>query len=180
MDTGLSPVLKDIVDIADKLVGILAILVGGLFAYFKFFKERVYRPRLEPQVSAELLGDPRQRFLRVVGGVKNTGLAKVNIDLEPSCLRIFGAERLPERADEPEWTRIATLDISDRHEWVESQEMLRQTWLVALPQGSTFPAYRVELRLVGEISEWYGEAVVVPRTPAQASAASEEENNHGA
>jgi len=162
-ERGLNPLIKDVADVADHLVGIAAILVAGLFAYFKFFKERLYRPRLEPQISARLLAASPHRFLEVVAGVKNTGLAKVDIDLTPSCLRVFGAASLPSMmVDEPTWQHIATLDVADRHEWVEPQELLRQTWLVALPGNLEFPAYRVEFRLVGIESEWYAETVVVP------------------
>ena len=162
-EPGLNPILKDVVDIADKLVGMAAILAAGLFAYFKFFKERLYRPRLEPQITARLVTASPHRFLEVVAGVKNTGLAKVEIDLTPSCLRVLGASSLPATmADEPTWQHIATLDVAERHEWVEPQELLRQTWLVALPTGVAFPAYRVEFRLVGMTSEWYAETVVVP------------------
>jgi hypothetical protein len=161
-ETGLNPVLKDAVDIISKLVETLAILAAGLFAYFKFFKERVYRPRLEPRVSARLVVESQRQFLKIIASVKNTGLAKVDIALEPSCLQIFGAASLPSTmADEPTWNSVAILDIADRHEWIEAEEILRQTWLVAIPESCTYPAYRVEFRLVGRASEWYAEAVVV-------------------
>jgi hypothetical protein len=159
---GLDPLFKDWVDVADKLVSILAIVGAGLFAYFKFFKERVYRPRLEPVVSSQFIATDRRQFLKVRATVKNTGLSKVDISLEPSYLRVFGATRIsPTMADEPVWDNIAILDVSDRHEWIEPGEIIAQTWLVAIPAATTYPAFRSELRLVGTANDWYAEDVTV-------------------
>ena len=48
---GVNQTVKDVVDIGEKVLRILAVLIGGAFAYFKFFKERLSRPRLELKMS---------------------------------------------------------------------------------------------------------------------------------
>jgi hypothetical protein len=40
---------QTIVDVLQKLFTIAAIVVGGIWAYFNFFKGRTYRMRLEPE-----------------------------------------------------------------------------------------------------------------------------------
>ena len=164
-EAGLDPLVKDLVDVAGTIATTVALIVGGLFAYFKFFRERVFYPRLEPTLTASWVhGESQDRDLLVVSAtIKNAGLAKVDLKLEPSCLRIDRAiAPTTSRIDEVQWKELAILDISDRHQWIEAQEVIQQRWLIAVPSMSAYSALRAELRLVGSSSEWYAEVIVVP------------------
>ena len=163
-DAGLHPVLKDLVDVLDTLLTMAAVVIGGLFAYFKFLRQRVFYARLEPSVSVSRYQLPTGReFLNVVATIKNPGLAKVDLDVKRSALRVQGATPpRPKRLDEVRWDQLVTLDVPDRHHWIEAQEEIALSWLVALPSGSGESAYRAELRLAGTSSDWYADQIVPP------------------
>ncbi len=40
-------------DVLQKAITIIAIIVGGVWAYFNFSKRRVYRPSLEPKITGK-------------------------------------------------------------------------------------------------------------------------------
>ena len=163
-DTGLHPVIKDLVEVANTLIAMAAVIVAGLFAYFKFLRQRVFHARLESTVAVSRyeLTNGRE-FLNIVASVKNTGLAKVDLQIDRSALRIFTATPPPPRTvDEVTWERLVTLDVPNRHQWIEAQERIELAWLVALPVESKQAAYRSELRLVGASSEWYADQIVPP------------------
>ena len=74
-------------DQLDKLVKLLAILVGGVAAYYKFFRGRVHISRLELRVSGSIVCKDNVSYLFATACVKNIGLSKVDIH-EDSGLRI--------------------------------------------------------------------------------------------
>ena len=71
-------------DAADKLVKIAAIVIGGVWAYYKFVKGRFYRPRLEPSVTAETFRSADRDYVVVSTSLKNVGTSKIDIQ-QGSC-----------------------------------------------------------------------------------------------
>jgi hypothetical protein len=167
-DMGLHPILKDLVEVLDTFIAMAAVIVGGLFAYFKFLRQRVFHSRLEPTVKVTRYELTTGReFLNVVAAIKNTGLAKVDLLVDRSALRVYSASPPPEATlDEVQWTRVVTLDVPDRHHWIEAQEEIALTWLVALPGHSAEVAYKTELRLAGTGSDWYADQIAPPASGA--------------
>ena len=176
-DTGLHPVIKDLVEVANTLIAMAAVIVGGLFAYFKFLRQRVFHARLESAVAVSRYQQPNGReFLNIVARIKNTGLAKVDLQIDRSALRVFTAiPPSPTAVDEVTWKRLVTLDVPNRHQWIEAQEHIELGWLVALPVESKEAAYRSELRLVGASSEWYADEIVPPATSSDKTRGKDDE-----
>jgi hypothetical protein len=77
-----------ITGIIESVLKDVALIVGGLFAYWKFFMGRTFQPRLEPSVSASARVEENQTSLSVVCKLKNVGLSRVDLDREASVLRV--------------------------------------------------------------------------------------------
>src|SRR5580700_3460648 len=67
----------------------LAIAIGGLWAYYKFFKGRTFRPRLELSVEGKAWNEKHVTHLRTFAQIKNVGLSKLELPQEGSGLRVF-------------------------------------------------------------------------------------------
>ena len=108
--------LKDAIDIVgliEKLFTILAIVIGGLWAYYNYFRGRIYRPRLEPQVIGRIFENDRYFHIKVSSMLKNVGLSKVDINHDASGIRIYSYEAPEDVTDveTAEWNHIGTFPV---------------------------------------------------------------------
>jgi hypothetical protein len=132
-----------------SIVAAVALVVGGLFAYFKFFKGRVYRPRvdmtIEPVVLATGVGQTLVCHLKV----KNIGTSKVTVEHEGTSLKITPGDLNVQAYEEPSWREreLLAYEVFPTHSWVESGETIFHDVAVALPQPRD-DALKIELRLV--------------------------------
>jgi len=145
--------------LVQSVITSLTILVGGCWAYFKFIKGRVYRPRLELGVNCEVYSHNNNVvYLHIKATLKNLGLSKVSIDKESSSIRLYMAcnlddnDSLSETAFETEWARIGTFSILDEHDWIEPTEVIQsQKMLQLLGNNSIF---RVETIVMSDKQQW--------------------------
>src|SRR5262249_49411574 len=78
---------KDFFSILQSGFTILGIVVGGVWAYFKFIKGRLFKPRLALEIEAKFICDQflttryseRIKYLLITIQFKNVGLSKVEI-----------------------------------------------------------------------------------------------------
>jgi hypothetical protein len=84
--------IQVIADIFQNLFTIAAIIVGGIWIYFNFFKGRTYRMRLEPEVSGKVVTLNGLSHLVVTASLKNVGLSNVEIEQEASALQLLSYE----------------------------------------------------------------------------------------
>ena len=135
----------------------LAILIGAVWTYFKFFRGRTFRERLEAAVSASPGDIDGVAFLEAVVTVRNVGLSKVPIVQEGSGLRILSSDAWATHdGTAPEaltWTWMATESILENHEWVEPGETVTDSLVFRLPSTPAGPV-RLELHVVSEKHEW--------------------------
>lgn len=152
----------DILDASEKVVTIAAIVIGGIAAYYKFLRGRVFHPRMEIAMLSSWLIIGNQLFLKVQATVKNTGASRTFFDPENTVLRVFCANHAGRGiADETNWTNLATINGVDdkKHKWIEPAETIHLNWLVDLPTDSTYLALRSELCLAGEETLWYADTI---------------------
>jgi hypothetical protein len=71
--------VKDIVSIIGTIITVLAIIIGGFWAYFKFARGRTYRPRLEVGLTAQWWAVNEKWLLHARVTVKNVGVSKVEL-----------------------------------------------------------------------------------------------------
>jgi hypothetical protein len=138
--------IKTWVDIAGTVVTSAAIVVGGLWAYFKFARNRTYRPRLEVTMRGrwQSSGIP---LLKADVTVKNIGASVV-------CLRQFGSGLRVSRAEDPVpgesavgWRSLGVFGLLKEHKWIEPGEAVSESMLLALPLSEDEPLL-FETRLV--------------------------------
>jgi hypothetical protein len=144
-------------DDVDKWAGIIeaaattvAIVVGGVWAYYRFFKDRVYRPRVQLGLDAGLVTKSNQRVLVCRLTVKNMGNTQITLQHGGTGLRIWTPAA---QATSPNawvlvvWARQVTGPILEAHDWIESDETVSDE-LVVRPPSDMGPGYLVEARVV--------------------------------
>ena len=130
----------------DKLTKILALIIGGVFAYMKFFMGRTFRPRLESAITGELIEKDGVRHLAAKVTVRNIGLTKCGIRQEGSGIRIWSYS-------EATRTNLGAESILEHHKWIESSETVTDEILISL-NGDKGVAYQLELWLVSQERTW--------------------------
>jgi hypothetical protein len=129
-----------------------AIVVGGMWAYFKFIRGRTFAKRAELSVTPTLLSGQRPK-LKVRATLRNAGLSK--LPLRTQAVFVHGIYAAP-TADNPIATREQQLGkpkkIFAAHQWIEAQETVTDELLLLLPDSQfasehEWLAFRVECRV---------------------------------
>jgi hypothetical protein len=148
----------------------LAIVVGGIWAYFKFVRGRTFAKRAELIVTPTVLRQ-QQPKLKVTATLRNAGLSK--LPLRTQAIFIYGVYAAP-TADNPIATAEQQLGkprtIFSAHKWVEAQETITDEILLLLPNSKPaghgdWLAWRVECRVYAKRRKagalrWTASAVV--------------------
>jgi hypothetical protein len=146
--------VKSLVDIIGTSVTAAAVIIGGVWAYFKFVKGRTYRPRLEPGLSGEWRLVDGKRLLQARITAKNIGASKFTLLQEGTGLRI--SVLAPDQSPAPalaDWKRLTVFEVLREHQWIEPGETVSDDLLLDL--GTSEPvATLFEARLVCRWSRW--------------------------
>jgi hypothetical protein len=121
------------------IVTALAVLVGGLWAYFKFVRGRTYKPRLSVHMAAqwrnlEGVGDALHVRIRVT----NIGASKVSLNQHGTGLVVaFPADVQHVAPDDVAWSPVVLpggnecwFEIFTEHAWVEPNETVSDDLLL--------------------------------------------------
>lgn len=162
-----------------------AIVVGGFWAYFKYFKGRTFLPQLELDVSGIQVMHAGAKFLIAKMTIKNIGLSKVNFDRAYSRLEValfvpaayeflYGQEEDEdkEEVDSPIWQPQppARFGVFQNHVCAEPNETISDEILITLPRTEQL-AYRLELRMttpepwIRAGKTWTATAIIKVETP---------------
>ena len=166
--------VKTATDVASNIVTSAAVLVGGVWAYFKFIKGRTFAHRAELDVSPTLEASADSLYLSVAITLKNTGLSKLPLNDDMKVMRLFGLTHTANSAvSAAKWERVLTVPILDQHAWLEAQETVTDSVVYNLygttdGQGSGHAAaYQVEALVGGRRrlitrrgTRWQARAVV--------------------
>jgi hypothetical protein len=126
------PTATDWISAISAAVQTLAVVVAGVFAYYKFLRGRTFAYRAELDATAELVKLSAADALRVHATLKNTGPSK--IPLRTTRLRVFGGDN---KGSTIQWKRLTTVDVFAEHHWIESQETISDEVLIPLPPPDT-------------------------------------------
>jgi hypothetical protein len=157
--SGFQAILGSIKAIAETL----ALIIGGLWAYYKFFKGRTFRPRLELTAAGNAWHAKHLAHLTVSVQIKNVGLSKLELSQEGSALRVF-SHSLSKSEETPavvEWKRQITLSVFEKHKWIEPGETISDQMLIALGDVD-YSAIKLELRVVSNGIEWNSLTILNP------------------
>lgn len=84
--------IKGTVDIAQSVIGICALLVGGAWTYYRFIRGRLFSPKIELSMThvVGMSSDPDHYIVFCEICVKNVGL--IQLRLGPSAAKCFSLE----------------------------------------------------------------------------------------
>ena len=112
---------KTVADIVGTLITALAVIVGALWAYYRFVKGRTYRPRLEVSMGGEWFTVDGKRLLLARVRLKNIGASVVELLQKGTGLRVstLGDSDSPRTVS---WMQGRVYTILDEHAWIEPGE----------------------------------------------------------
>ncbi len=155
------PTLLDNLDqlgsILQAVVTAAAIVVGAVWTYYRFIRDRTYRPRLHVAIEAVGLevGDTAVLHLSVC--VKNIGETAVSLLQAGTGLRVTGGVISPTPYRRPQWSQERTVfRILTHHRWIEPSEEVSDEVLLTADQDHA--VWLVEVRLVWK---WKGKNIEV-------------------
>ena len=140
--------LKTVIDIIASLITSAAIVVGGVWAYFKFAQGRTFRPRIEVDLSGQWRNVGESKLLHARIRVKNIGLSKITLIQKGSGLRAsLMAESQPSPPARSSWVKGKVYVVLKKHDWVEPGETVSDEILLTLGASNPEPTL-LEARLV--------------------------------
>lgn len=103
----------------------LGIVVGGIFAYYKFFRQGEHDPKLQPAVTGGTVIHEGTIYVVVTATVHNSGNVTVRLDLGACVLEVFTTV-----AGGPAWRFRHGDDVFLEHDLVQPGETIEdQIWL---------------------------------------------------
>jgi hypothetical protein len=169
---------------ASNIASSVAIIIGGVWAYFKFIKGRVFARRAELSVSSKFEESTETAYLSVTVTLKNNGMSKLPLNENMKLVRVLGLIPDPStRLGVAGWERIATFPILTQHAWLEAQEAVTDTVLCRLGRPDradrNHEAYQVEAIvgaprrvITGKGIRWQSRAIVFSSRPLPSAAVS--------
>ena len=120
--------------------------VGGTWIYFRFVKDRAYRPRLQLELNFRAIRIGEDLFGVAALSATNIGSSKIRIRQKGSGISLWlPAEFEPHVV--PDWAGVYADAVFEHHKWIESEEEAVEEVLIPLgPAPQSFA--RIEARLV--------------------------------
>lgn len=141
-------------------------MIGGIWAYFKFLRGRIYKPRMELNVECQIyLQKDNLVRLHIKVVLKNIGLSRVNIDRESSAVRVHKvfemehADLISDKAIESTWYRIGTFSLFDKHAWIEPSETIQDQIMIECKSVDTM--FKIEAIVMSATQQWYSSCISV-------------------
>jgi hypothetical protein len=132
-------------DSGEKIVTILAIIVGGFGAYWRFFKGRTYHNRLQPEVAGKLVRKGELNCLWVTMRLKNVGVSSVYLKKDGTRIDVFyAAEHNAQTTHLGIWQHLKTFRIFENCKWIESGEAAKDELLIHIP-GELPVAFKIDM-----------------------------------
>ncbi len=146
--------LKAVAEIAQATATTVAIVVGGLWGYFKFVKGRSFRPRLAVGLQGRWRDVDGRSLLHVRLTVTNVGssdivLIKDSSEVSAAIVTVEQGRKRPK----PVWPDPVPQAVLTDHQWIESGETVSDDLLFHL--GEQRLTTRVEAYLVVRNSGWW-------------------------
>jgi hypothetical protein len=138
----------------EAIVQSLAIVVGGVWAYFKFIRGHTFRQRGEFQITASLVTCGCETALKVVATFRNTGLSKIVLSEDKGSVYVF-------RVTKDEWPQLANISwgqhlklarIFEEDEEVDAQESIADQVLLPLTTERDRLHLPVAYRVAGTVA----------------------------
>ena len=154
-----------VAQIIQSAVTTIAIVLGGLWTYFRFFRGRTFHPRINLSIAGSTLTKESTVYVKVSIKIENTGNAVVHIDQDRTYIAIYNEHGQPGFGE-----RVDVFRILRNCNMVEPQESVVDEQLSRLDTNPD-----VALRLVFHVqskrylswqgfrvSRWVSSVIVAP------------------
>lgn len=145
---GIHPNASFWLDLADRIMKFLALLVGSAWTWMHYRRSRTYAQKLELQVDGSVFFKGAL-YVETTLGIKNLGAARHPVRHEgTSCTLWAIGKDLSE-------LRIYTFDVFERDEWIEPGESIHDSkqYFVDLPSENII-WLKIEVRVISKLAEW--------------------------
>jgi hypothetical protein len=116
-------------------------VLGGIVGYFKFVKGRIYRPRIEPTIVANIYKDhDGATCLSTRFEIKNVGHSKVELGESTGVdLMLLNTDSKPSQlaVRRVKWSDPVSFRVFQEHAWIESAETIREEEIFIFNTTST-------------------------------------------
>ena len=153
----LHPALISTVALVESVAKIAALLLGGAWAYYHYFRGRTYTSRLELGVAGEMFRHHDCDYVVATVRIRNVGLSKIPLDQEGTGLRVSSCEIPAESYGGVEWIVGRVFETFVHHAWIEPGEPIQERIITKVPAGL---AVRLELRVVSGNQEWNTQEII--------------------
>jgi hypothetical protein len=169
---------KDIVDVVSKIITALATILAGGWAYYRFVKGRVFKPRLTLTAKARQLHIRTTEYVLSTIELSNVGLSRVDID--SATLRVCSllGNAIAETVSVPQRVWLDTCRVLLAHRWIESGEVVNEQNLLTLPLNHSSPIL-IDFRVVAQGVSLTVTAIAEPTATAIAELAHADALNAG-
>ena len=116
--------LKSLTEIIKNVVTSLGLIVGAFWAYFRFFKDRTYRPHLEILLKGRWTTIAGTELLAAQISVKNVGAGRVSLIRVGSGLEVSLPVHFESPVHKVSYKRVTVFGVLEDHQWIEAGEMV--------------------------------------------------------
>lgn len=158
---------KEITDVLLNLLQMIALIIGGSWAYHKYARGRTFSERLIPEISGRLIQLEGKLYLAVTIQLKNVGQSVIGFRPGASSLDLFGYV-------DPTSTSIVDVNnkplaqlpvLTERKLSIEPNSILEETRFLFIPDSVEI-ALRLTLEIVSanDRDTWYASSLVEKQT----------------
>lgn len=151
-----------VADLLQAVVTSAAVVIGAVWAYYKFIKGRTFKPNLEVGIVGEARRTNGVIYLVSIVNVKNIGASKVDIQRRRTVLRVLAAKATPDAGafENIEWEHLETKFALGSRTRLESGGSAVDTDLFRVAD-SGYIAFRLEILVSSSKDDlWVGVGIV--------------------
>lgn len=139
--------VAEFADIASSIVAVVATVLAGGWAYYRFLKGRVFHSRLTLSLTTSRVSVHGTEYLLSVIEVSNVGLSSVDLGSGTLRFRELAGKARNDSVVIPGSVWLDTSNVLLAHTWIESGEKLAEQHLLILPARHRLPV-QADLRVV--------------------------------
>lgn len=142
-------------DIAQQVLNIAVVLTGGMGAYIRFFKGRVFYTRILPDLEASFVEKEGTAYLLVKFSMKNIGITNVELRSGGQILILKRCKKIlhPEIVRQNHWEDERVFFVFTEEQNIEPDETVCQERAFAIPKDDFF-ALSICLEVTARKSLW--------------------------
>jgi hypothetical protein len=153
---GVHPYATFWLDVADKGIKALAVMVGAAWTHINFLRSRTFKRKVESSVSGKMFVKEGRYYVLVSCRLHNVGQSKYPIKQKGTYLEAMTLDPGGRR-------RLKGAEIFEDHGWIEPGEQIEEPLVLAIPDPKTYVALRLNMRVVSKTVEWNASCILIDK-----------------